>query len=235
MSLQVHDVVSGYEEVEILHGASISVEESHIVALLGPNGSGKSTLLKTIFGFLKPRRGRILFDGKDITGFPPERMLSEGMAYVPQQRTVFKYLTVLDNLRLGGYLLDKDGLRNAVERIYTIFPFLKERRGQIASSLSGGEQRMLEIARALMMHPQLILLDEPSANLAPIMVDAVFKEIQRLASDEGISFVVVEQNIVKAIDIAEYVYVLDMGRVALEGTKNSILDVPKMRALYLGS
>jgi len=233
--LEVRDVASGYGELEILHGASMSAGESVIVALLGPNGSGKSTLLKTIFGFLKPKRGQILFNGEDITGLSPETMLSRGIAYVPQQRTVFKYLTVLDNLRLGGYLLNKDEFGRSVDRIYAIFPFLKERSKQIASSLSGGEQRMLEIARALMMHPKLILLDEPSANLAPIMVDAVFKEIKKLASNENISFVVVEQNIAKAMDIAEYVYVLDMGRVALEGTRDTILDVPKMRALYLGS
>ena len=233
--LEVHDIVSGYGELEILHGASMSAGESAIVALLGPNGSGKSTLLKTIFGFLKPKRGQILFNEEDITGSSPETMLSRGIAYVPQQRTVFKYLTVLDNLRLGGYLLSKDEFERSLERIYAIFSFLKERSKQIASSLSGGEQRMLEIARALMMHPQLILLDEPSANLAPIMVDAVFKEIKKLASNEKISFVVVEQNIAKAVDIAEYVYVLDMGRVALEGTHDAILDVPKMRALYLGS
>jgi len=235
MRLEAHDIVSGYQDLEILHGASISVQESQIVALLGPNGSGKSTLLKTIFGFLKPKRGKIVFDDKDITGLAPETMLSRGMAYVPQERTVFKYLTVLDNLKLGGYLLNKEGFATAIQRVCSIFPFLKGRRDQIASSLSGGEQRMLEIARALMMHPKLILLDEPSANLAPIMVDAVFKEVDRLATEERISFIIVEQNVVKAIDIAEYVYVLDMGRVALQGTKKDVLDVPKIRALYLGT
>jgi branched-chain amino acid transport system ATP-binding protein len=235
MTLEAQGIISGYKEIEILHGASIAVGDAHIVALLGPNGSGKSTLLKTIFGFLKPRSGKILFDGEDITGLPPESMLSKGMAYVPQERTVFKYLTVLENLRLGGYLLSKDELGRAIERVYRIFPFLQDRGNQRASSLSGGEQRMLEIARALMMHPKLILLDEPSANLSPKMVDAVFKEVQRLTREERISFIIVEQNVVKAIDVAENVYVLDMGRVALEGKKNEILDVPKMRALYLGS
>lgn len=233
--LKAEDVVSGYGEIEILHGVSMSIKKSQIVAILGPNGAGKSTFLKTIFGFLKPKRGRIIYEGKNITGLPPETILTKGISYVSQTRSVFKYLTVLENLRLGGYVLNKAEFKEAVENVYRIFPILRERKNQIASSLSGGEQRILEIARALMLRPRLILLDEPSANLAPILVNMVYKKVEELRDEEKIAFGIVEQNVVKALDVADYAYVLELGQVALEGTKKEVLDMPKMRALYLAA
>jgi branched-chain amino acid transport system ATP-binding protein len=175
--LAAHGIVSGYGEMEILHGVSITVESGQLVTIIGPNGAGKSTLLKTIFGLLPPKAGRILFDGTDITGWSPERIVRRGICFVPQTENVFPSLTVEENLEMGAFILTED-LRARKERVYELFPLLRARRAQRVGKMSGGERQMVAIGRALMLDPKVLLLDEPSAGLAPKMVELVFEKDQ---------------------------------------------------------
>ncbi len=215
--LEVQDLVSGYGQVEVLHGVSLSVGAKEIVAILGPNGAGKSTLLRTIVGLVRTRTGRVLLDGSPLRSMSPEDVLQRGIALVPEGRRVFAGLTVLENLRMGAYRIRKSRVfQSALAEVYARFPILGERRHQLAGTLSGGEQQQLAIARALMSQPRLILLDEPSLGLAPVIIDVVLDLIQDLRRD-GWTLVLVEQNIHQALEIADRVYVLTTGKVRLEG------------------
>jgi neutral amino acid transport system ATP-binding protein len=234
--LETHDLEAGYFDVNILHGISISVPPGGIVSVIGPNGAGKSTLLKAIYGLLKPREGKVVFrsDGEehDITGRKPHRITALGMNYIPQLENIFPNMSVQENLEIGAYL-SKDGFDNQLGRIYGWFPRLKERRRQRAGTLSGGERQMLALGRALMIDPKLLLLDEPSAGLSPIVVDVIFDKIKEINAS-GISMVIVEQNARRSLAMSDYGYVLDMGRNRFEGPGADLLHDEKVTDLYLG-
>jgi branched-chain amino acid transport system ATP-binding protein len=205
-----------------------------MVSVIGPNGAGKSTALKTIVGFLRPQSGRVRFDGQDITGLRPDQVLPRGLAYVPQGRIVFPQMTVLENLEMGAYI-ERDGarIRAALERVYGLFPILAERRSQKAGTMSGGEQQMVAIGRALMTSPKLIMLDEPSLGLAPKFVSLIFDKLGEMRH-AGYTLMVVEQNAAKALSVADRAYVLELGRNRLEGAGRALLEDPEVKRLYLG-
>ncbi len=224
MSLRVVDITVGYyQDVYVLQDVSLEAREGKITAIVGPNGAGKSTLLKTIYGFLTPRRGRIILDGKEITGLRPFQMLSQGIAYIMQDIGVLPQMTVEENLELGAWLFRQDKLRvnRAIEAIYQRYPLLRERRAIPAGRMSGGEQRMLEIGKALMSDPRLILFDEPSTGLAPKVIGEIYGEIVRLKG-EGRTIVLVEQNVRKAVSIADHVVVLELGQVKFDGKREEV-------------
>lgn len=221
MALEVKDVVAGYtREVPILNGLNVTAEDGRVTVILGPNGAGKSTLLKTVYGYLKPEGGEILHNGKSLVGLKPKDMLREGIAYLIQGHSVFPRMTVEENLELGGWIMRRDGRRQdeALQRVYERFPRLKDKRGLSAGILSGGEQRMLEIARLTMTGPTTILLDEPSVGLMPRLVDEVYEEIIKL-KEARYTILIVDQNVKKSISIADYVYSLALGRNRDEGPK----------------
>jgi branched-chain amino acid transport system ATP-binding protein len=224
MALEVKNVVAGYtREVRILNGLNITAADGSVTLLLGPNGAGKSTLLKTIYGYLTPESGEILHDGKSLQGLKPKDMLREGIAYLIQGHSVFARMTVEENLELGGWIMrgDKPRLDEALEQLYERFPRLKEKRRLAAGVLSGGEQRMLEIARLTMTGPRTLLLDEPSVGLMPRLVDEVYEEIRKL-KEERYTILIVDQNVKKSISIADYVYALALGENRYEGPSEEI-------------
>jgi len=230
--LEARDVVSGYGEVEILHGVSIKVEEREIVTIIGPNGAGKSTLLKTVFGLLPCKRGAIFLDGENVTGQPPQALVRRGMCYVPQSDNVFPSLTVQENLEMGAFIR-RDNYRAKIEEVLSLFPDVIERRHTRAGKLSGGQRQMLALGRALMLDPRLLLLDEPSASLAPNMVQLVFAKIQDI-NRSGVSIVMVEQNARESLKLSHRGYVLAMGQNRLEGSGESLLQSEEVGRLYLG-
>jgi neutral amino acid transport system ATP-binding protein len=225
---------AGYGELDVLQDVTMEVRRGELVSLIGPNGAGKSTVLKTILGFLRPREGRVVFDGEDITGWRPDRVVRHGLAYVPQGRIVFQQMTVQENLEMGAYTVE-DGARAraTMERMYTLFPRLGERRGQRAGTMSGGEQQMLAIARGLMIEPQALLLDEPSLGLSPLFVDLIFDKIAELRA-AGMTLLMVEQNAARALELSDRGYVLELGRNRFEGPGRELLADPRVRQLYLG-
>ena len=232
--LEVEDIHAGYGKMEILRGVSLRVESGQVVSIIGPNGAGKSTVFKTLFGLLPVRRGTVRFAGEDITNRPPAELLRQGIAYVPQGRNVFPLMTVEENLRLGAYIRPRStALDDDVERVYDVFPMLREARRKRAADLSGGQQQMLEMGRALLLQPRLVLLDEPTLGLAPL----VFKEIFRIIEDlrrRGQTILMVEQNAAKALDISDYAYVLELGLNRFEGSGQNIRNDERIRRLYLG-
>jgi len=230
--LEVSDVVAGYGETEILHGVSIAVEEGQIVTIIGPNGSGKSTLLKTIFGLVQPRKGQVRFHGEDITGMAPEIVVRKGLCYVPQSSNVFPSLSVNENLEMGAFVRTDD-FRQRLEEVYALFPDLTERRKSRTGTLSGGQRQMLALARALMLDPVLLLLDEPSAGLAPNLVNSVFEKILGINS-AGVAIVLVEQNAREALGLSSWGYVLASGQNQLENRGENLLKNPEVVKLYLG-
>ena len=230
--LEAREVVSGYGEVEILHGVSIRVEEGEIVTIIGPNGAGKSTLLKTVFGLLPCKRGKVFFGGEDVTGQSPQVMVRKGMCYVPQSDNVFPSLTVQENLEMGAFIR-RDDYRPKIEEVLALFPDVLERRHTRAGKLSGGQRQMLALARALMLDPRILLLDEPSASLAPNMVDLVFTKILDI-NRSGVAIVMVEQNARESLKLSHRGYVLAMGQNRLEGSGESLLDNEEMGKAYLG-
>jgi len=230
--LEVSDLTAGYTDLDILHGISMHIESGEIVSIIGPNGSGKSTLMKAIFGLLRPRGGAIIFKDRDITGVKPDKVVRFGMSYVPQEKEFFPSLTVLENLEMGAFIRDDD-ISDSLERIYSIFPALKEKGKIRAGSLSGGEQRMVGIGRALMLSPDLLLLDEPSAGLAPVMRDMVFEKITEV-NRAGTSILIVEQNARRSLGISDRGYVLEMGRNRFEGRGLELLENEDVLRLYLG-
>jgi neutral amino acid transport system ATP-binding protein len=230
--LAADGVVAGYiPEVDILNGVSMRVNEGEIVTVIGPNGAGKSTLVKTVFGLLHPRQGRVVFRGKDISGRKPHEITRLGLSYVPQLDNVFPSLTVDENLEMGS--LDRSRTRDAMDRMYELFPRLGERRSQAAGTMSGGERQMLAMARALMPDPQVLLLDEPSAGLAPAFVEAIFEKIGDV-NRAGVTIVMVEQNARRALGMSARGYVLDLGSTRFEGAGRELLEDPKVAELYLG-
>jgi neutral amino acid transport system ATP-binding protein len=230
--LATEDLVAGYvPEVDILNGVSITVGEGEIVTVIGPNGAGKSTLVKTIFGLLPPREGRVLLRGEDLTGLEPHTITRRGMSYVPQLDNIFPSLSVEENLEMGS--LDRSRTRERIEGMYELFPRLGERRSQVAGTMSGGERQMLAMARALMPDPQLLLIDEPSAGLAPAFVEAIFAKIEEI-NKGGVIVVMVEQNARRALGMSDRGYVLDLGRNRFEGAGRDLLEDPKVAELYLG-
>ncbi|HDI11714.1 MAG TPA: ABC transporter ATP-binding protein [Candidatus Acetothermia bacterium] len=230
--LEVRDIRSGYGDMEVLHGISIHVDSGEIVTIIGPNGAGKSTLLKTVFGLLKPTAGRVFFQGQDITGLPPHRIVQLGMCYVPQVDNVFPSLTVQENLEMGGFILRGD-LRERLERVYRLFPVLRERRRQRVGKMSGGERQMVAMGRALIMDPSLLLLDEPTAALAPNLVTQVFESIQRIR-DSGVAILIVEQNARQALEISDRGYVFVDGMNRYQGSGRELLADEEVGRLFLG-
>ena len=232
--LEAEGVTAGYGKIDILHGVSLEVRPGEIVSVIGPNGAGKSTAFKTIVGFLAPRAGRIVFNGESIVGLSPDRVLRRGLAYVPQGRIVFPQMTVLENLEMGGYI-ERDGARikAALERVFALFPILGERRRQSAGTMSGGEQQMVAIARALMTSPKLIMLDEPSLGLSPKFVTLIFDKLLEMKR-AGFTLMLVEQNAARALAVADRGYVLELGRNRFEGAGRALLDDPEVKRLYLG-
>jgi neutral amino acid transport system ATP-binding protein len=230
--LATEDLVAGYvSEVDILNGVTMGVREGEIVTVIGPNGAGKSTLIKTIFGLLQPRRGRVLFRGQDIAGAKPHTITRRGLSYVPQLDNVFPSLTTEENLEMGS--LDRSITAERIAAMYELFPRLGERQGQAAGTMSGGERQMLAMARALMPDPQALLLDEPSAGLAPAFVEAIFAKIEDI-NRTGVTIVMVEQNARRALEMSDRGYVLDLGQDRFEGRGPDLLTDPKVAELYLG-
>ena len=232
--LAAERIHAGYGKLEILHDVSLEVRPGEIVSIIGPNGAGKSTAFKSIVGLLRPRAGTVRFKGQDITGLRPDLVLRRGLAYVPQGRIVFPQMTVLENLEMGAYI-ERDGARvaAALERVYALFPVLAERRKQKAGTMSGGEQQMVAIARALMTTPSLILLDEPSLGLAPRFVALIFDKLAEMRG-AGYTLMLVEQNATRALAIADRGYVLELGRNRFHGRGRELLDDPEVKRLYLG-
>jgi branched-chain amino acid transport system ATP-binding protein len=233
--LNVRDIHASYGPVIALQGVSLEVPKGQIVAVLGSNGAGKSSTLRIISGLLRPTSGIVEFDGRRIDRRPPEQIVRLGISQVPEGRQIFTELTVMENLRLGAYTRrDGGGVGRDLDRVFTYFPVLKERRGQMAGLLSGGEQQMLAIGRALMTKPRLLLLDEPSLGLAPLLVREIFTIIKTINEEEGLSTLLVEQNANLALDIAHHAYVLEMGTVALHDSAENLRRNESVRRSYLG-
>ncbi len=231
-TLLVEDVVSGYGEVEVLHGVTVRVEPGEIVSIIGPNGAGKSTLMKAAFGLLPIKRGRVLLQGRDVTGRAPNELVRLGMAYVPQVDNVFPSLTIQENLEMGAWARS-DGFKERLARVYDLFPALAARPHEKATRLSGGQRQLLAIGRALMLDPIILLLDEPSASLSPKMVDLVFENIIEINA-RGTAILMVEQNARHALSLSHRAYVLATGENRLEGDARALLDSEEVRRLYLG-
>jgi ABC-type branched-subunit amino acid transport system ATPase component len=230
--LAVEDLVAGYvPEVDILTGVDLTVREGEIVTVIGPNGAGKSTLIKSIFGLLPPRRGRVILRDEDLAGLRPHSITRRGMSYVPQLDNVFQSLTVEENLEMGA--LEPSQSRTQMARVYELFPRLGERRTQTAGTMSGGERQLLAMGRALMPDPQVLLLDEPSAGLAPAFVEAIFAKIEEI-NRAGVTLVMVEQNARRALAMSNRGYVLDVGQNRFQGPGRELLEDPKVAELYLG-
>ena len=232
--LQVEDTNVYYGAIHAIKGISFEVFPDEIVTLIGANGAGKSTTLNTIAGLLRPRSGHIVLEGKDLTTIPASRIVSQGMALCPEGRRIFQQMTVRENLEMGGYTRPKSEIPASLEEMFTRFPRLKEREKQIAGTLSGGEQQMLAMARALMSKPKLLMLDEPSMGLAPILVEQIFDIIKEL-HEAGVTILLVEQNAQMALSIADRAYVLETGRIAMTGEASALLKNDDVRKAYLGS
>ena len=232
--LEIKDIELYYGVIQAIKGISFEVNEGEVIALIGANGAGKTTTLQTITGLISPKKGQITFEGQDITHMPAHKIVSMGMAHVPEGRRVFAQLSVLDNLKLGAFTRkDKEEVEETLIRVYKRFPRLEERKNQIAGTLSGGEQQMLAMGRALMSHPKIILMDEPSMGLSPIFVNEIFDIIQEV-SKGGTTVLLVEQNAKKALSIADRGYVLETGRIVLEGNAKELLDNAQVKKAYLG-
>ncbi|MCD7856017.1 MAG: ABC transporter ATP-binding protein [Clostridiales bacterium] len=232
--LEVKDIKVYYGMIQAIKGVSFEVNKGEIIALIGANGAGKTTILQAVTGLLKPKSGKIIFEDKDITKTPGYKIVSMGMAHVPEGRRVFANLSVLDNLKMGAYTRkDKNEIKESLEMVYTHFPRLKERSIQSAGTLSGGEQQMLAMGRALMSSPRIILMDEPSMGLSPILVNEIF-EIIKAVSKEGVTVLLVEQNAKKALEIADRAYVLETGNISLSGNAKDLINDDKVKKAYLG-
>jgi branched-chain amino acid transport system ATP-binding protein len=233
--LQVENIHSYYGNIHALKGVSLFVNEGEVVTLIGSNGAGKSTTIRTVSGIMHPREGSITFDGQKIQGVGAHELVGRGMAQSPEGRRVFPRLTVRDNLEMGAYKRsDGDGIRQDMEETFDLFPRLRERAKQLAGTLSGGEQQMLAIGRALMARPRLLLLDEPSMGLSPILVETIFATITRINRDKGTSILLVEQNALMALEVAQRGYVLQTGSVVLEDDAKALLKNEMVRQVYLG-
>jgi len=233
--LDISDIATAYGKIEALKGVSLKVEPGKITCLLGPNGAGKSTLMLTVAGILKPRRGAIRFEGRDLAGASPRRIVEAGIALVPENRLVFPHMSVAENLQAGAFSrADRGGVAGDIERMYARFPRLKERASQAAGTLSGGEQQMLAVARALMIRPKLLLMDEPSVGLAPLVVEEIFRIVRDLHRD-GTTIFLVEQNAHMALQVAHHFYLLELGKVTFSGAPGQLAEDEVIQRAYLGS
>ncbi len=233
--LTVENIYAGYQDFDILHGVSLHVNPGEMVCVIGPNGAGKSTVFKAIYGLIKVRQGRVLFDDRDITNFKPQQVLQAGIAIVPQLRSVFPQMSVMENLELGMYLeKNQKRIEQRIEYIFTLFPELSQMRERLAGTMSGGEQRMLEIGRSLMLEPKMLMIDEPSAGLAPRISQAVFKNIQRLNREINLTVLAIEQNARQGLEVSHRGYVLELGKNTFEGTTSALLENPEVRRSFLG-
>ena len=232
--LEVKDIQVAYGVILAIKGVSFHVDKGEVIALIGANGAGKTTILHTISGLITPKSGSVVFEGKDITKIPGHKIVSMGMAHVPEGRRVFAQLTVMENLKMGAYTRkDKEEIQQTLDMVFERFPRLKERQNQLAGTLSGGEQQMLAMGRALMSHPSIILMDEPSMGLSPIFVNEIFDIIQEV-SKSGTTVLLVEQNAKKALSIADRAYVLETGNIVLEGKASELLENDAIKKAYLG-
>ena len=235
--LEIRRLNAGYGVIPAIKEISLEVPEGRVVSIIGVNGAGKSTLLKAISGLIKQRSGRIMFNGRNIIDLSADGIVALGVSQVAEGRQIFAHMTVMDNIRLGAYLYYKRRnqreIRERIDKIYDMFPILSKRAGQIAGTLSGGEQQMLAIGRALMTRPKLLILDEPSMGLAPIVVQEIFKTLERL-NDGGMTILLVEQNARAALQIADFAYVLETGRVVLHGPASKLVNEPRVKEAYLG-
>ncbi|RED11265.1 ABC transporter ATP-binding protein [Pontivivens insulae] len=232
--LEVRNVETFYGPIMALRGVSIDVPKGQIVTILGANGAGKTTLMKTVSGALDPEKGTVTFLGDRTDGSEPDQMVKKGMAHVPEGREVFPFLTVEENLRLGAYTRRDKEIDADIEMCFGYFPILKERRGQIAGTLSGGQQQMLAIGRGLLARPQLMLLDEPSLGLSPLLVQEIFEIIKRLNKEQGVTMLLVEQNAQVALNTADFGYVLEIGRIVMAGEASKLLASEDIQEFYLG-
>ena len=233
MTLEIKDLHVSYGGIRALKGISLKVEDGQIVTLIGANGAGKSTTLRALSGLEKVQSGQILYDGADITGIASKEIVRRGLVMVPEGRLIFPDMTVLENLRIGAYLRRDREIAKDIDNVYDLFPRLKERSWQMAGTLSGWEQQMLAVGRALMSRPKLLMMDEPSLGLAPLVVKDIFAIIRRIRED-GVTVLLIEQNANAALKVADYGYVLETGKIALEGLGSDLLSNPEVRAAYLG-
>ncbi len=231
--IEFDDVVAGYKDFMILNNLSFKAQTGSITLLIGPNGAGKSTVLKTLFGLLKPRQGRVLLNGQDVSGASQKELLAKGIAFVPQGRNLFGKLTVLQNLELGGITLGTKTTHERIPEVLEFFPRVKERMNSLASSLSGGEQKQLEVGRALLLRPKVLLIDEPSIGLSPLVVQDVFKLLRKLA-DQGTTVLMVEQNVKSALKVSDEAIALESGRLVLQKPASELLADPHIERLFLG-
>ena len=231
--LSIAGLRAGYGKIEVLHDVALAIEQGQIVTLIGANGAGKTTLLKTISGLIRPAAGTIDFEGESIVRRPPHKIVARGLSHVPEGRAILKRMTVLDNLRMGAYVRSDGEVDRDIESVFVRFPVLAERRDQMAGTLSGGEQQMLAIGRALVARPRLLLLDEPSLGLAPKFVTRIFLTLREL-KQEGKTILLVEQNARQALQVADRGYVMERGRIVLTGSGQELLNTPEVRQTYLG-
>jgi branched-chain amino acid transport system ATP-binding protein len=232
--LEVDNIHSYYGSIHALKGISLSVEPGEIVTLIGANGAGKSTTLRTITGLMKPSVGQVFLNGENITPLKPNLIVNKGMAMVPEGRRIFARLTVMENLDMGAFLRNRKEVPRELERVFSLFPRLKERRNQVAGTLSGGEQQMLAMARAMMTHPQVLLMDEPSMGLAPVLVETIFETIQLVNQQEGTTMLLVEQNAQMALSVANRGYVLETGNIVLTDSAENLRTNESVQKAYLG-
>jgi branched-chain amino acid transport system ATP-binding protein len=234
--LEVENLHVSYGAIKALHGVSLKVPTGSVVTLIGANGAGKSTTLRALSGLVKPAQGVIRYDGHDIARLPAHKIVSRGLCHVPEGRMVFANLTVKENLRMGAYLQkDRKWIAEQTDYVFGLFPRLKERESQAAGTLSGGEQQMLAIGRALLSKPQFLMLDEPSLGIAPLLVKAIFERIVEINREQGLTILLVEQNANLALEVSSYAYVLETGKVLLEGPSAELRADPKVQAAYLGA
>ena len=231
--LAIQGLRAGYGKIEVLHDVGLTIDEGQIVTLIGANGAGKTTLLKTISGLIRPGAGTIAFEGDSLVRQPSHRIVARGLSHVPEGRAILKRMTVFDNLRMGAYVRSDRDIGNDIDAVFARFPVLAERRAQMAGTLSGGEQQMLAIGRALVARPRLLLLDEPSLGLAPKIVTRIFQTLREL-KQEGKTILLVEQNARQALQVADHGYVMERGRIVLSGTGAALLAMPEVRQTYLG-
>jgi ABC-type branched-subunit amino acid transport system ATPase component len=232
--LELKDVHGGYGEVKVLNGVDIFVRDSEIVSVVGPNGSGKSTMMKTIFGLLKPERGEIVYQGEDVTMLEPFEIIRRGICYVPQENNVFPSLTVEENLDMGAYVLNSfQEIKKNKERVYELFPSVKERAKSPVRTLSGGMRQMVAFGRAVMLQPKLLLLDEPSAGLAPRLVKDIMTKLEEI-NEQGAALLIIEQNVRRALELCHRGYVLDMGKTLMEGPGRELLANGQIQEIYMG-